>query len=417
MPKIPSLHAVLQGWLLDGPLAAYVPAYVERLERGRYASSTSRRWLNAVAHFAHWMSLCRLPVDRLDESRIDQFLQDHLPHCGCRGPVMRHPREAHAALMPLLAILRQRGVIADLPTPSGPIAEELSRYDAYMLDTRGLASGTRSVRLRIIERLLVHKFAGHPLNLQELQPQDVRRFVAEQLELRNTISNAVTINAALRGYLRWRATCGDSVQALLGVIASPANWTHASLPRALQSREVGRVLNSFTPALRSPKRGYAIVRLALDLGLRCIEINRLQLDDIDWQNGTLTLRRTKSRRQDVLPLPVPTGKALEAYLRHERPLTSNRSVFVRCLAPHDAPVSVDAIHRVIRDAFSRAGIPHGRAHALRHTLACRLVNSGGSIKEVADVLRHRSLNTSLIYAKTDRAGLVEVALPWPGSPA
>ena len=82
MPKIPSLHAVLQGWLFDGPLAAYVPAYVERLERGRYASSTSRRWLNAVAHFAHWMSLCRLPVDRLDESRIDQFLQDHLPHCG-----------------------------------------------------------------------------------------------------------------------------------------------------------------------------------------------------------------------------------------------------------------------------------------------------------------------------------------------
>jgi len=119
----------------------------------------------------------------------------------------------------------------------------------------------------------------------------------------------------------------------------------------------------------------------------------------------------------VLPLPIPTGKALEAYLQHERPLTSNRSLFVRALAPHDAPVSVHAIRRVIRDAFRRAGIPHGRAHALRHTLACRLVNSGGSIKEVADVLRHRSLNTSLIYAKTDRTGLVGVALPWPGSSA
>lgn len=330
---------------------------------------------------------------------------------------MRHPREAHAALMPLLAILRQRGVIADLPTPSGPIAEELSHYDAYMLDTRGLASNTRSGRLRIIERLLLHKFAGNSIDLHELQPQDIRRFVAEQLELRNTISNAVTINAALRGYLRWRGTCGDSVHALLGVIASPANWAHASLPRALQSREVSLVLNAFTPALRSPKRGYAIVRLALDLGLRCIEINRLLLDDIDWQHGTLTLRRTKSLRQDVLPLPVTTGRALEDYLQHERPLTSNRSLFVRCLAPHDEPVSVHAIRRVIRDAFSRAGIPHGRAHALRHTLACQLVNSGSSIKEVADVLRHRSLNTSLIYAKTDRTGLAEVALPWPGSPA
>lgn len=418
MPEIPSLHPTLQGWLLDGPLAAYVPAYVERLERGRYASSTSQRCLNAVAHFAHWMSLRRLQAAKLDESRIDQFLQEHLPLCGCVAPVVRHPREAHAALMPLLAILRQHGVIADLPTASGPIAEELGRYDAYMLDTRGLASGTRSVRLRIIERLLVDKFAGHPLDLRKLQPEDMRRFVAEQLELRNTISNAVTINAALRDYLRWRSTCGDPVQALLGVIASPANWALASLPRALQPDEVSLVLSSFTKTtLRSPKRGYAVVRLALDLGLRCIEINRLQLDDIDWQQGTLTLRRTKSRRQDVLPLPVTAGKALEAYLRHERPVTSNRSLFVRHMAPHDAPVSVHAIRRVIRDAFSRAGIPHGRAHALRHTLACRLVNSGGSIKEVADVLRHRSLNTSLIYAKTDRAALVKVALPWPGSAA
>ena len=130
MPEIPSLHPTLQGWLLDGPLAAYVPAYVERLKRGRYASSTSQRCLNAVAHFAHWMSLSRLPVVKLDESRFDQFLQEHLPVCGCAASVVRHPREAHAALMPLLAILRRLGVIADLPTASGPIAEELGHYRA-----------------------------------------------------------------------------------------------------------------------------------------------------------------------------------------------------------------------------------------------------------------------------------------------
>jgi integrase len=100
-----------------------------------------------------------------------------------------------------------------------------------------------------------------------------------------------------------------------------------------KSDEVGRVLSSFTKTLRSPKRGYAVVRLALDLGLRCIEINRLQLDDIDWQHGTLTLRRTKSRRQDVLPLPVPTGKALEAYLRHERP-AHQQPITVRALTWH-----------------------------------------------------------------------------------
>jgi len=76
---------------------------------------------------------------------------------------------------------------------------------------------------------------------------------------------------------------------------------------------------------------------------------------------------------------------------------------------------VDAILRVVRDAFRRVGIPHGRSHALRHTLACRIVNEGGSIKDVADILRHRSLNTSLIYAKLDHGALAGVALPWPGS--
>lgn len=415
MAKIPALQPAVRAWLLDGPLAAFVPAYVARLQHGRYAPGTMRRCLGALAHFAHWMALCRLPGARLDESRVDQFLNDHLPHCGCPAHAMRHPREAHAALMPLLAILRRQGVIAELPTPAGPIADELRRYDAHMRDARGLASGTRVGRLRIIERLLVQKFAGRPLAIDELRPQDIRRFVGEQLELVNTTSNAATVNAALRAYLRWRVTCGDVVQPLLAVIASPARWTLASLPRALKPDEVDRVLGSFTRALRSPKRGYAIVRLALDLGLRTAEINRLQLEDIDWKQGTVLLRQTKSRRQDSLPLPAITGKALEAYVRYERPGGGNRALFVRHAAPHDEPVGVHAIRRVVRDAFRRAGIAHGRAHALRHTLACRLVDSGSPIKEVADVLRHRSLNTALIYAKLNHRALTEVALPWPGS--
>ena len=415
MSKIPSLHPTVRGWLLDGPLAEQVPAYIARLRDGRYASNTMARYLGAVAHFAHWMALCRLSAERLDESRVAQFLHEHLPHCGCPASAMRHPREAHAALMPLLALLRERGVISDLPSPTGPIADELSRYDAHMRDARGLSAVTRVNRLRIVQRLLLAKFAGRPLKFQQLAPDDVRRFIAEQLELRSTTSNAITINGALRGYLRWRGSCGDTVQPLLGVIASPPNWSLASLPRALTPQQVDRVLNAFTGALRSPKRGYAIVRLALDLGLRTAEINRLRLDDIDWRHGTVTLKRTKSKRQDVLPLLEATGKALVDYIHHERPASRNRAVFVRHLAPHDKPVSVDAIRVVVRRAFRRAGVPHERTHALRHTLACRLVCGGSPIKEVADVLRHRSLNTSLIYAKLNLGALVEVALPWPGS--
>ena len=417
MIMIPALHLPLRDWLREGPLSAQVPAYVARLKRGGYAPHTCERNLNALAHFAHWLAMCRLPAHMVDEGCIDHFLRYHLPCCDCLGGVLRSPAGAHAALIPLLEILRVDNIIAPPFTPTGPIADELCRYETYMCEVRGLASGTRTNRLRIVERLLQSKFAGRSVDFCELQTEDVRKFISEQLDFLGTTSNATAIASSLRAYLQYRATCGDTVQPMLAVIASPARWSMASLPRALKPEEADRLLRSFTSALPSPRRGYAVVRLALDLGLRGIEINRLQLSDIDWLRGTITLKGTKSKRQDVLPLPASTGRALEAYLRHERPKTSDAAVFVRRMAPHDEPIGVDAIRRIVRDAFRRAGIPHGRGHALRHTVACRIVNQGGSIKEVADVLRHRSLNTSMIYAKLDHGALSSVALPWPGSPA
>ncbi len=415
MSEIAALHPVVRVWLLEGPLSSHVPSYVARLRRGRYSGSSTRQCLNSLAHFSHWMALCSLTMKSLDDGCIDQFLRYHLPRCNCPGEALRTPELLHAALTALMAILRENGAIAELPTPAGPIADELRNYDTSMRDARGLAEGTRSAYLRIVERLLLYKFADRPVVFGELQPDDVRRFIANQLESLDSISNAKTIAATLRAYFRYRATCGDAVQPLLAVIVSIAHWSLASLPRALKAEEVDRLLSSFTATLQSPRRGYAVVRLGLDLGLRSIEINRLQLSDIDWRTGTVTLKRTKSRQQEVLPLPLETGRALEAYIRHERPQTSFGTVFVRHLAPHNKPMGVDGIRRVVRDAFMRVGIPHGRSHALRHTLACRIVNQGGSIKEVADVLRHRSLDTSLIYAKLDHGALAGVALPWPGS--
>jgi site-specific recombinase XerD len=119
----------------------------------------------------------------------------------------------------------------------------------------------------------------------------------------------------------------------------------------------------------------------------------------------------------VLPLPATTGQAIAAYLQFERPQTTNRAVFVRNLTPRDQPIGPDVVRQAIRQAYARAGLPYTGAHLLRHTMASRLLASGSSLKEVADVLRHRSLGTTLIYAKLDSRNLVLVALPWPGSAA
>lgn len=153
----------------------------------------------------------------------------------------------------------------------------------------------------------------------------------------------------------------------------------------------------------------------VDLGLRSSEAIALELDDIDWLRGTVCIRKSKSRRVDVLPLPQVTGAAIADYLRSERPRTRSRRVFVRHVAPVDEPVTASVVRRAVCEACRRAGLPYTHVHILRDTLARRLLDTGGTLKEVADVLRHRALDTSLIYAKVDFGRLVAVAMPWPGS--
>lgn len=300
-------------------------------------------------------------------------------------------------------------------TFAGDLAAELHRFDEHLRDVRGLSTGTRHQRASIVGRLLQRKFADRPIDIARLRPEDIRRFLADQLDVRRTPSNASRLASALRSYFRYRTTCGDQVGGLTAVITNPVHWKLSSLPRALKPDEADRLLQFFMTVRRSPKLGYAIARCALDMGLRAGEIARLMIGDVDWHAGTVTLRGTKSLRQDILPLPMETGQALADYLQHERPRSSNPAIFVRCLGGRDQPITSMAIQKLIKRAGRRIGLINFSAHALRHTLACRLVENGSSLKEVADVLRHRSLETTRIYAKLDTPKLSTVPLPWPGS--
>lgn len=227
-------------------------------------------------------------------------------------------------------------------------------------------------------------------------------------------SHLASLGKALRSYFRYRVICGDSTAELIGAISTPVHWRLASLPRALGPDDVDRLLGPL-PLRRCPKRCHAIVHCALDLGLRAGEIARLAIGDIDWREGTVTLRRTKSGRCDVLPLPIPTGQALADYVQHERPSSANPAVFLRRLGANEVAITPTAVAKLLARACQRVGLPGASGHALRHTVACRLVERGSSLKEVADVLRHRSLETTRIYAKLDTPALACVALPWPGS--
>jgi len=150
------------------------------------------------------------------------------------------------------------------------------------------------------------------------------------------------------------------------------------------------------------------------LGLRSHEVAHLRLDDIDWRAGTIQIGG-KSRRTSVLPLPADVGRAIVAYLRRGRPTTSERFIFIRHFMPAGTAMTAHAIRAAIRKAFARTGyvLPCMGTHVLRHTAATRMVRAGATIKEVADVLRHRCIDTTALYTKVDLPRLAEVAFPWP----
>ena len=354
-------------WLLASPLAAYVDAFTRYLCERHHASKTIPQYLGCLAHFGRWMNQCQLTIECIDEELVSRFLDDHLPRCGCARPVCRNRVALRAALGHLLLVLRAEAVIPEAAPGATPVDEELRRFDAYMDHVRGLAPKTRSMHLLTVGRLLREQFGDQPIVISALTPDDLRRFVACQSERYSTPSNATSMIAALRGYFRFRTACGDQVHGLIGVLAYPIQWKLASLPQALSNAEVERLEAALGGEGPSARRSDAMVRCALDLGLRRGEVAGLSLDDIDWRAGTITLRGTKGRREDCLPLPVATARAIADYLRLERPQTDSRAVFVRHATPVGRPIGPDCVGKTIRQAYARAGLPYTRAHLLRHT--------------------------------------------------
>jgi len=397
-------------------LELHTQAYREYLlDRGN-AAGYVRSCEAAVVHLSIWMREANKRLADVDEGLVTEFLEHHLPGCRCATSA-RHLTTVRAALGHLLVVLRAAAAIAPKPVDTTAVGQELVRYDQYMEQVRGLAPKTREGALRLVEALLRKQFGDDAIRFEAITPGHVRRFFAAQAKNVKTPSGLGVVVSALRGYFRWRATLGDRTHALVGALAYPANWQQASLPKSLEPAEVEQLEAALGQSGPSMLRADAMVRCALDLGLRSGEVARLNLDDIDWEAGTITLRRTKGRREDVMPLPQATGQAIAAYLRNERPQTQHRMVFARHMTPREQPIGPDLVRKTIRQAYARAGLPYTRSHLLRHTMAGRLLAGGASLKEVADVLRHRSLNTTLIYAKLDGSRLVEVALPWPGTAA
>ncbi|MCO6057974.1 tyrosine-type recombinase/integrase [Pseudomonas sp. MOB-449] len=406
-------HLARRDWLTQGPLSSLSASYVEALQRHHYQESTIRAYLRCLAHFSYWMKGEGLTPASIDRELIEYFVWEHLPLCTCPPPRRTVVGEMRAALHHLLPLLP----VADgAPAEMNPVEAELDRFGDYLRHTCGLAPLTCSYRVQHVAALLTGRFGRGTPEIELLAATDIDDFL-NGLAVRWQPASRKVICTSLRSYLRFRAMLGDDTRRLAATLPSIANWPRRHPPKVLSDVQLEHFLHAFDLSDPVGLRDYAIARCLLDLGLRGDEAAQLTLESIDWRHGIVTLHRTKSQRTQLLPLPVQTGEALARYLRDGRPLTENRAVFVRHRAPFGVPLSVAAIRNAMNRAFVRGGLRDRfcNTHVLRRSMATRLQKKGVSIKEIADVLRHRDLNTARVYARVDLERLRDVALPWPGS--
>lgn len=243
-----------------------------------------------------------------------------------------------------------------------------------MEQVRGLAPNTRDGALRLFEALLRQHFGDDAIRFEVITPERVRRFFAAQAPGTTRPRRALApwsrpCAATSAGVRRW--VTEHTRWLALWRTRRTGNWQLASLPKSLEPAEVEQLEAALGQSGPSMLRADAMVRCMLDLGLRSAEVARLSMDDIDWDAGTITLRRTKGRREDVMPLPDATGQAIAAYLLSERPKTQHRMVFARHMTPRERPIGPDLVRKTVRQAYARAGLPYTRSHLLRHTMAVR----------------------------------------------
>lgn len=292
----------------------------------------------------------------------------------------------------------------------------LRELDSHWTGNSGFREGTRKKYLVPARRFMKVHFPSGDLNWGLLTPAAVADFVTAELQQyrnRSTQRNFCTAIRALLRYLRLKHSILDGTESLLPRLPY---WRHASIPRRLSEDQLASLLGGCAGETPIDLRRRCLLLLFTRLGMRTGEVAALSVDDVDWANGCIFIKGSKNRRDRSLPLPVDVGECLVAHLRSPRPINAPRFVFLASRPPYTSTQNCDRVRTEIRKELREAGISGVRlgAHVLRHTVASTMVNRGASFKEVADVLGHKSLRTTGIYAKLDLTSLAAVALPWSG---
>jgi site-specific recombinase XerD len=392
----------------DSPLGSYIDPYAAEMRREGYPQQSIELQSRLIADFSQWLAKRRITAKEVSAELFQPYLRVRARRRSPTGSEFR-------ALRRLLHLLVREGVVPEPAPPTAtPAGRLVTEFRFYLRQERALASTTQSYYLTFVSEFLRDRFGGGPVDLSCLCARDVTGFVQRRAApIRSRRVQLMT--TALRSFLQFARYRGDIDKDLAACVPAVANWKQSTIPRAIPAHKVKLLLDSIDRKTGMGRRDYAILLLLARLGLRAGEIKALKLEDFDWKEGLIKVCG-KGGRYAQLPLPTDVGEAIADYLRNGRSNASSRCVFLRVRAPIDGFQGQCGIGSVVRHTLARAGVdaPRKGAHQFRHGLASQMLQHGASLSEIGELLRHRSPQTTAIYAKVDLASLSTLALPWPG---
>ena len=392
---------------VSGPVVGVSDGLVRELQALGYATTSATELMRLAAHLSRWLQASGLGLAELTPSVVDAFVAER--RASYVNLVLAR------ALDPIIGYLRRVGEVPE-PLPAAPATGAqavLDEFAVFLLDERALSGPVAAAYAHwvkpFVEQVLFPPGAQAP---RDVTAAELVAFLARTLPALSLKSAQMTASA-LRSLLRFARARGWLSTDLQAAVPPVARWRLAGLPRPLTRDQVRALLEACDPDAAVGSRDRAVIVLMRRLALRTAEVAALRLEDLDWVGATV-LVRGKGGRVDRMPLPTDVGEALVAYLRGGRPLTQERTVFVRAVAPF-TPLGSSSVSCIVGRAARRAGLGTVHGHRLRHTAATETVNAGATLDEVAQLLRHDGVASTVIYAKVDRSRLAALAKPWPGT--
>ncbi|MER8407740.1 site-specific integrase [Mesorhizobium sp. M1307] len=398
--------------LRSGALGGEMDRLAEHFFTLGYKRASATIYLSRIARFSQFAATRCGPMP-ISQDVVDSYLctlTTDTPRIG-----------AVSALGHARRVAPERFLAAVPSVDNDPNAPLLSSFSDYLSRVCGLESKSREGVLLGSRRFLDWFHRHHSgQDLDALTAEHVLAAVEHRLSLSATSGTRTAATSHIRTFLRFLYWAGHHDQDLARVVPRTPHWRLAHLPPRLAWDDVRRAIDMIGATAPVDVRDRAVLLLLATTGIRNGELRALQLHDIHWRTGEVFVRHTKGKRDRVAPLIEEAGAALADYVLRARPKVDSPYLFLSFTPPVAPFKCASPVSRIVRKRLRHGGVELGQvagAHLLRHSLATQLVKQRRPINEVADLLGHRSINTTALYVKVATSQLAEVAHPFPGGVA